>query len=222
LRTVPERRFALKAEKKHEAICCNSARGPHFYDIRVYDNCTAHTDSSISDLTGGGFHGFEGFPSEGNQSLRNYLINHPLAKLKVTAESRKSSDIFIREFNRFSDSTVQPANREIDDPGVSAASFLFDFGSRVHRNSDSAVSEASREQIRNHIRPCLLDHWGLRLAWPFQVMAKMIIVGDQIGPCAFVMLPMGLMTCHCRGFGGDGTNSRWRYECHLAATVARL
>jgi hypothetical protein len=32
---IPARRFALKAEKKHEAICCYSFRGPFFRDICV-------------------------------------------------------------------------------------------------------------------------------------------------------------------------------------------
>jgi hypothetical protein len=42
---VPARRFALKAEQKHEAICCCSECGPVFYDIGVDDNCNAHTSS---------------------------------------------------------------------------------------------------------------------------------------------------------------------------------
>jgi hypothetical protein len=44
-RNIPARRFALKAEKKHLAIVCDSERGPHFCDICIKDNCTAYTDS---------------------------------------------------------------------------------------------------------------------------------------------------------------------------------
>jgi hypothetical protein len=40
---VPGRRFALKAEKKDEAIYCSSTRGPHFWDIYVSDNCNTNT-----------------------------------------------------------------------------------------------------------------------------------------------------------------------------------
>jgi hypothetical protein len=42
---VPARRFALKAEKKNEAIYCDSENGPDFNDITVKDNCNAGTDS---------------------------------------------------------------------------------------------------------------------------------------------------------------------------------
>jgi hypothetical protein len=42
---VPARKFALKAEKKNKAICCNSLRGPHFRDIWVFDNRNANTRS---------------------------------------------------------------------------------------------------------------------------------------------------------------------------------
>jgi hypothetical protein len=41
----PARKFALKAEKRDEAIYCNSAYGPHFHDIGVSDNCNTKTDS---------------------------------------------------------------------------------------------------------------------------------------------------------------------------------
>jgi hypothetical protein len=46
----PARKFALKAEKKDEAIYCDSSYrpdlgGPHFCDIRVSDNCNANTSS---------------------------------------------------------------------------------------------------------------------------------------------------------------------------------
>jgi hypothetical protein len=42
---VPARRFALKPEKKDEAIYCASGRGPYFHDIRVSDNCNTNSDS---------------------------------------------------------------------------------------------------------------------------------------------------------------------------------
>jgi hypothetical protein len=42
---VPARRFALKAERKNQAICSIANCGPHFYDICVLDNCNANTDS---------------------------------------------------------------------------------------------------------------------------------------------------------------------------------
>jgi hypothetical protein len=47
---VPARRFALKAEKKHQAICCYFLRGPHFFDIAVCDQCNANTSSSTSNF----------------------------------------------------------------------------------------------------------------------------------------------------------------------------
>jgi hypothetical protein len=44
---IPARRFALKAGMKHQAIKCDSRRGPYFgLDIAVHDNCNANTDSS--------------------------------------------------------------------------------------------------------------------------------------------------------------------------------
>jgi hypothetical protein len=42
---VPARRFALKAEKKNEAIYCDSKWGPCFREIAVFDNCDVNTDS---------------------------------------------------------------------------------------------------------------------------------------------------------------------------------
>jgi hypothetical protein len=43
---VPGRRFALKAEMKWRAICCDSACGPFFgNEILVFDNSNANTDS---------------------------------------------------------------------------------------------------------------------------------------------------------------------------------
>jgi hypothetical protein len=45
---IPARRFALKAEKKHEAIFCNPGWGPSFGygDMAVSDNCNTNTRSS--------------------------------------------------------------------------------------------------------------------------------------------------------------------------------
>jgi hypothetical protein len=45
---IQARRFALKAEKKHQAIMCNSERCPHFRDIAVCENCNANTRSYTS------------------------------------------------------------------------------------------------------------------------------------------------------------------------------
>jgi hypothetical protein len=42
---IPARRFALEAEKKHRAICCNPGWGPCCGDVSVFDNCNANTDS---------------------------------------------------------------------------------------------------------------------------------------------------------------------------------
>jgi hypothetical protein len=42
---APARRFALKAESWEVAIWCKSDRGPQFYDIGVFDNCNANTNS---------------------------------------------------------------------------------------------------------------------------------------------------------------------------------
>jgi hypothetical protein len=42
---IPARKFALKAEKKQFAIYCDSARGPCFGDMAVWDNCNANTES---------------------------------------------------------------------------------------------------------------------------------------------------------------------------------
>jgi hypothetical protein len=44
---IPARRFALKAEKKHLAISCDSGWGPTFgNDMGVSDNCNANTGSN--------------------------------------------------------------------------------------------------------------------------------------------------------------------------------
>jgi hypothetical protein len=49
---IPARRFTLKADKKHQAIYCNSEWGPRFgslegrgCDIAVSDNCNRNTGS---------------------------------------------------------------------------------------------------------------------------------------------------------------------------------
>jgi hypothetical protein len=41
----PARRFALKTEKKNNAISCDYAAGPRFFDIGLCDNFNANTDS---------------------------------------------------------------------------------------------------------------------------------------------------------------------------------
>jgi hypothetical protein len=42
---LPAKRFKLRAEMKHRAILCNSARGPWFYDIGVSSDCNTNTRS---------------------------------------------------------------------------------------------------------------------------------------------------------------------------------
>jgi hypothetical protein len=42
---ISARRFALKAKEKHHAILCYSTSGPHFYQIAIFDNCNANTNS---------------------------------------------------------------------------------------------------------------------------------------------------------------------------------
>jgi hypothetical protein len=42
---IPAKKFALKAEEKHQAIFCNSGWCPYFYDIVVSDNCNVNTIS---------------------------------------------------------------------------------------------------------------------------------------------------------------------------------
>jgi hypothetical protein len=42
---VPARRFALKAEKKDNAIFCDSNWSPHFYDLCVLDNCNSNSNN---------------------------------------------------------------------------------------------------------------------------------------------------------------------------------
>jgi hypothetical protein len=47
-------KFALKAERKHVAILCDSSsEGPFFDDMRVSDNCNANTDSFTSRTSAG-------------------------------------------------------------------------------------------------------------------------------------------------------------------------
>jgi hypothetical protein len=45
---IPARKFALRAEKKHQAILCGSRWGPRFSDIWVSDSCNANTNSYTS------------------------------------------------------------------------------------------------------------------------------------------------------------------------------
>jgi hypothetical protein len=49
---IPARRFALKAEQKHQAIECDSGCGPGFgsgpCDMAVSNDCNANTSSSTS------------------------------------------------------------------------------------------------------------------------------------------------------------------------------
>jgi NAD+--asparagine ADP-ribosyltransferase len=45
---IPARKFALKAEKKHKAIWCDSESGPWFFGMRVSDNCNIKTESWTS------------------------------------------------------------------------------------------------------------------------------------------------------------------------------
>jgi hypothetical protein len=42
----PAKKFALKGETRHLAICCDSETGPDFHDIGVSDNCNTNTNSS--------------------------------------------------------------------------------------------------------------------------------------------------------------------------------
>jgi hypothetical protein len=46
---MPARRFALKAEEKHEAIWCDSNWGPWFYALGVYDNCNSNSHNRADD-----------------------------------------------------------------------------------------------------------------------------------------------------------------------------
>jgi hypothetical protein len=43
---IPAKRFALKAERKGEAIYCGSESGPHFRNLAVCDDCNLHTYST--------------------------------------------------------------------------------------------------------------------------------------------------------------------------------
>jgi hypothetical protein len=45
---IAARRFVLNAEKKHEAIDCDSEWGPRFYAMAVSDNCNITTNSGTS------------------------------------------------------------------------------------------------------------------------------------------------------------------------------
>jgi hypothetical protein len=74
---IPARRFRLKAEKKNQAICCSSDRGPWFYGLCICDNCNSNSANGVSGWEvvytndtgwngGDGFRRFELFPSRRN------------------------------------------------------------------------------------------------------------------------------------------------------------
>jgi hypothetical protein len=44
---IPALRFGLKPEERGAAICCDSARGSHFYDVIAFNDCTANTSNSV-------------------------------------------------------------------------------------------------------------------------------------------------------------------------------
>jgi hypothetical protein len=44
---IPARKFRLKPEQKHRAIFPWIERGPHFWDIAIYDNCNRNTSNNI-------------------------------------------------------------------------------------------------------------------------------------------------------------------------------
>jgi hypothetical protein len=48
----PPRKFALKAEKKNQAIACWDTWGPHFWDISVSDNCNKGSSSQTGAFGG--------------------------------------------------------------------------------------------------------------------------------------------------------------------------
>jgi hypothetical protein len=91
----PAMKSALKAEMKHEAIICDSWRGPHFCDIGVSNNYSANTGSFNGDFGGcyakdtGGvafFHGSDEVHCEGNRSLRDHRLNFPSKFCSPTTE----------------------------------------------------------------------------------------------------------------------------------------
>jgi hypothetical protein len=45
---VPARKFALRKERKNEAIECDGEWGPHFGDISIFDGCNAHPNNEAS------------------------------------------------------------------------------------------------------------------------------------------------------------------------------
>jgi hypothetical protein len=47
---VAARRFRLKAEMKHWALCFGPERGPQFYGLWVYDHCNANTRSNTDEF----------------------------------------------------------------------------------------------------------------------------------------------------------------------------
>jgi hypothetical protein len=81
---IPARRFALKVERKDDAINCESGWGPRFgfCDIGVFDNCNANTASSTSlgsaytnDTGLGNDIVLADFPSQGNRGPRDRRLN---------------------------------------------------------------------------------------------------------------------------------------------------
>jgi hypothetical protein len=97
----PARRFALKVEKKDEAINCNSKRGPDFDDMSVEDDCTTNADrvtgkfgSTYTNDTGldeeifftGSQHfqvkEIEVFEISGSQALKGWTLGVPSRQLE--------------------------------------------------------------------------------------------------------------------------------------------
>jgi hypothetical protein len=72
---APARRFALKAEKKGETICCYYIYGPHFYDIGVYDNSNANTFSMTSCFG-------QNYTSDTGRDGRTFFTGSPNFKVK--------------------------------------------------------------------------------------------------------------------------------------------
>jgi hypothetical protein len=98
---IPARTFALKAEKKLEAIYCGSGWGPCFGDILLRDTCNANASSftylgfAYTNDTGldgmtvfTGCYKFQTNPTnnEGNRSLRNHRINNSSKQIPLVGE----------------------------------------------------------------------------------------------------------------------------------------
>jgi hypothetical protein len=75
----PAKKFALKAEYKEKAIVCDSGAGPRFWDIGVYSDCNANTDSFTGSFGLRHPNGVEHFPWEGNRSLRDHRLKGTFA-----------------------------------------------------------------------------------------------------------------------------------------------